>query len=230
MLTMEQVYRIRNLKKFEGKSLRKIADITGHDFSTVKKYIEKENFNIELRPRQQRQGKLSPYKDIVTKWLEEDRKAPYKQRHTAKRIYDRLRELYPEFNASDRSVRSFVEKLKKELKIVNAGSLPLDHPPGEAQVDFGEARFIENGVTYDGHYVNISFPYSNAGYTQLFKSQNQECLLEGLKVIFEHIEGVPTAIWFDNMSTAVQKIKEHGQRDLTKGFLRFMMHYRFNSN
>lgn len=51
-----------------------------------------------------------------------------------------------------------------------------------------------------------------------------------MKAIFEHIEGVPTAIWFDNMSTAVQKIKEHGERDLTKGFMRFMMHYGFNSN
>jgi hypothetical protein len=65
---------------------------------------------------------------------------------------------------------------------------------------------------------------------QLFKSTNQECLLEGLKAIFEHIGGVPTAIWFDNMSTIVKKIKEYGERDLTKGFLRFMMHYDFRSN
>ena len=65
---------------------------------------------------------------------------------------------------------------------------------------------------------------------QLFKSTNQECLLEGLKAIFEHIGGVPTAIWFDNMSTVVKKIKEYGERDLTNGFLRFMMHYGFQSN
>lgn len=230
MLTMEQVYRIRNLKKFEGKSLRKISEITGHDFATVKKYVEKENFNLELRPKQKRSGKLSPYRDVVIKWLQDDEKAPHKQRHTARRVYDRLKELYTDFDASDRAVRDFVAKLKREIEIVNKGSIPLDHPPGEAQVDFGEARFIENGVTYDGQYLNISFPYSNAGYTQLFKSANQECLLEGMKAILEHIGSVPTAIWFDNMSTAVQKIKEHGERDLTKGFMRFMMHYGFNSN
>jgi hypothetical protein len=51
-----------------------------------------------------------------------------------------------------------------------------------------------------------------------------------LKAIFEHIGGVLTAIWFDNMSTAVKKIREHGERDLTKGFLRFIMHYSFQSN
>ncbi|MBM7616455.1 transposase [Alkaliphilus hydrothermalis] len=227
---MDQIHRIRNLRKFEGKSLRKIAEITGCDFATVKKYLEKDNFNLEIRPKQQRAGKLSPYKDIVIKWLQDDLNAPHKQRHTAKRVYDRLKELYPGFDASDRSVRDFVAKLKTELKIDNEGSLPLEHPPGEAQVDFGEARFIENGATYDGYYLNISYPHSNAGYTQLFKSQNQECLLEGLKAIFEHVGGVPTAIWFDNMSTAVKKIKEHGERDLTKGFLRFMMHYGFRSN
>jgi transposase len=230
MLTMEQIYRIRNLRKFEGKSLRKIAEITGFDFATVKKYVDKENFNLELRPKQQRSGKLSPYKDVVTKWLQDDKKSPHKQRLTAKRIYDRLKELYPEFNASERTVRDFVAKLRSELEMDNQGSIPLDHSPGEAQVDFGDARFIENGVTYDGQYLNISFPYSNVGYTQLFKSANLECLLEGMKAIFEHIGGVPTAIWFDNMSTAVQKIKEHGERDLTKGFMRFMLHYGFNSN
>ncbi len=219
------------MKKFEGKSLRKIAEITGHDFSTVKKYVEKDNFNIEVRPKQQRSGKLSRYKEEVIKWLTDDKKAPHKQRHTAKRVYDRLKELYPnEFDAHERSVRKFVAKLKKELKMDSDGFLPLEHPPGEAQADFGEARFIENGVTYDGYYFNLSYPHSNAGYTQLFKSANQECLMEGMKAIFEYVDGIPTAIWFDNMSTAVKKIKEYGERDLTNGFLRFMLHHGFQSN
>jgi transposase len=94
MLTMEQVYRIRNMKKFEGKSLRKISKITGHDFETVKKYVEKEDFNLMIRPKQRRKSKLSPYRSIVTTWLINDKKAPHKQQHTAKRVYDRLKELY----------------------------------------------------------------------------------------------------------------------------------------
>lgn len=231
MLTMEHIYRIRHLRKFEGKSLRKIAEITGHDFSTVKRYVDKEDFNLPMPIKQKREGKLSPYREIVLKWLTEDKKAPHKQQHTAKRIHDRLEELYPnEFDAHERSVRKFVAKLRKELVMVTDGFLPLEHPPGEAQVDFGEARFIENGITYDGNYLNISYPHSNGGYMQLFKSQNQECLLEGMKAIFEHVGGVPIAIWFDNMSTAVKKVKEYGKRDLTNGFIRFMMHYGFQSN
>jgi transposase len=231
MLTMEQVYRIRNMKKFEGKSLRKISQLTGHNFETVKKYVEKDDFNQTIRPKQRRQSKLSPYRSIVTAWLIKDKQAPHKQQHTARRVYDRLKELYgDEFDASERAVRKFVADIRKELQVNTDGFLPLEHPPGEAQADFGEARFIENGITYDGYYFNISYPYSNGGHMQLFKSANQECLLEGMKAIFEHIGGVPTAIWFDNMSTAVKKVREYGERDLTKGFLRFMMHYGFQSN
>lgn len=231
MLKMEQIYHIKNLKQFEGKSLRKISEITGHDFSTVKKYVEKTDFNLEFKNKKKRRSKLSAYKEIVTKWLINDERAPKKQRHTAKRVYDRLKEMYPEeFTSSDRSVRKFVADIRKTLDIQPDGYIPLEHPSGEAQVDFGEAKFIENGTTYDGYYLSISYPYSNAGYMQLFKSANQECLLEGMKTIFEYVGGTPYAIWFDNMTTAVKKIKEYGKRDLTDGFLRFMLHYGFQSN
>lgn len=86
--------------------------------------------------------------------------------------------------------------------------------PGETQVDFGSATFIKNGIKHEGNYLNMFFPHSNGGYTQLFKSENQECLLEGLKAIFEHIGSVPTTIWFDNMLTAMKNIKAQGERDL----------------
>jgi hypothetical protein len=64
--------------------------------------------------------------------------------HTAKRVYNRLKELYgDEFDASDRAVRKFVADIRKELQMNADGFLPLEHPPGEAQADFGEARFKE---------------------------------------------------------------------------------------
>jgi transposase len=184
MLTMEQIYRIRNMKKFEGKSLRKISRITGHDFETVKKYVEKEDFNQTLRPKQRRQGKLSPYRSIVTAWLINDKKAPHKQQHTAKRVYDRLKELYgAEFDASERSVRKLVAEIRKGLEMDTNGFLPLEHPPGEAQADFGEARFIENGIAYDGYYLNIAYPLSKRPtalkYTGLY-SQLPQILKEYL--------------------------------------------------
>ena len=76
MLTMEQVYRIRTLRKFEEKSLREISRITGHDFETVKKYVEKEDFNQDIRAKQKRQSKLSPYEGMVRTWLINDKQSP----------------------------------------------------------------------------------------------------------------------------------------------------------
>ena len=60
MLTMEQIYLIKYLRNHKGKLLRKIAEETGHDFQTVKKYVEKDDFNLYPRPKQQRKGKLDP--------------------------------------------------------------------------------------------------------------------------------------------------------------------------
>ena len=68
------------------------------------------------------------------------------------------------------------------------------------------AEFVENGKSYYGSYLTVSFPYSKAGFLQLFKGENFECLAEGLGNIFGHINGVPHRQWYDNMSTAVKRI------------------------
>ena len=230
MLTMGQINDIRYLYKYKGQSLRSISSETGHHFNTVKKYVSKENFNLELSPGKSKPRKLAPYADLIDSWLMADLNAKPKQRHTAQRVYNRLKEQFPEFDVSDRSVRAYVSKRKKEIGLKGDGYLPLDHPPGEAQLDFGSAQFIEKGVLYDGYYLNLSFPYSNGGYFQLFKAENQECLLEGMKNIFEHTGKIPSYIWFDNMSTVVKNIRKNGERDVTQGFNRFMLHYSFHSN
>lgn len=90
---MEQIYHIKYLRNRKGESLRKIARETGHDFETVKKYVEKDNFNLDLRPKR-RKGKLEPYKELIDSWLIKDLDAKPKQRHTAQRVYDRLKKIY----------------------------------------------------------------------------------------------------------------------------------------
>ena len=232
MLTMTQVHYIRKLYFETGRNISQIARETGYDRKTVRSYLEKDDWNGVVPTAEHPAGypKLEPYKVEIDLWLTEDKTAKRKQRHTAKRIYDRLAAKYQEeFQCSYRTVAGYVAKRKKEIFSHKAGHLPLEHIPVEAQVDFGDAEFYENNKLYSGKYLNLSFPYSNRGYLQLFKGENQECLFEGLRAIFEHIGGVPGRIWFDNASTMVAKILKYGGRNLTDEFIRFKEHYQFDS-
>ena len=228
---MTEVHDLRKLYYDEGKNITEISRETGRDRKTVRMCLGKEDWN-EIRPVSQTEEfpKLDPFKVEIDAWLTEDKKAKRKQRHTARRVYTRLVEKYKEnFTCSYRTVAGYVAKSKKEIYGRKAGYLPLEHIPGEAQADFGEAEYYENGRLCSGKYLNLSFPYSNQGYFQLFKGENQECLFEGLITIFEHIGGVPSRIWFDNTRTIVSKVLKGGGRTLTDDFLRFSEHYRFEA-
>jgi len=230
---MADINSIREMYFLKGMNKSEIARETGIDRKTIRKYINQDDWNMVPRLKAENSGKfpkLEPFKADIDSWLEEDRRVRRKQRHTAKRVYDRLKEKYPDtFNCSYRTVAGYVAKKKKELKLRSDCKLPLEHIPGEAQVDFGKADFYENGTLYSGAYINLSFPHSNGGYIQLFKGENTECLLEGLKKIFEHIGGVPYRLWFDNASTMVTNILKDGKRELTEAFLRFKQHYGFEA-
>ena len=232
MLTMIQVHHIKSLYEDKGYSLRKIAKETLHDFKTVQKYVNQQDFNQKLEKRKVITKKIDAYKEEIMEWLVADLEMPRKQRHTGKRVFDRLKEKYgDDLDISLRSVQSFVSEVKKDLQLKKEeASIPLSHSPGQAQADFGEAVFEENGERFTGFYFNLSFPYSNGGYTQIFRGQNQECLLQAMRQIFEQIGRVPTVILFDNLSAAVKQIKKDGGRNLVDQFSRFAAHYGFQSN
>lgn len=227
---MIQVNDIRYLSHRRGQSARSICRETGHNFRTVSKYIDKADFNQSPKKKPGRPSILDPVKSIIDNWLTEDLQRPPKQRHTAKNIYKRLQNEHGDiFAASDRTVRSYVAAKKKEIYGVKEGPLPLEHPPGEAQADFGDVVFFEKGKKIKGHEFVLSFPYSNGSYVQLLKGENQECLLTGLKDIFEHMGQVPNVIWFDNLTAAVAGITGPSERKITDQFLRFSMHYGFEA-
>lgn len=228
---MAQVHGIRKLYFEEGKSISQISREMGYDRKTVRNFINKKDWN-EAAPiikGETEFPKLEPYKELITKWLVGDKKAKRKQRHTALRVYNRLMEEVEGFDCSYRTVASFVAIKKKEIFKKTEGYLPLEHPGGEAQVDFGDAQFYENGTLHNGKYLNVSFPFSNKGYLQLFYGENMECLLEGLIAIFCYIGAVPFRLWFDNTRTIVTKILKGGGRDLTERFLRFSEHLGFEA-
>jgi transposase len=232
MLTMAQINDIREMYFLKGLNLAQIERKTGHDRKTIKKYLNNDNYSDapgKVKTAINRPSKLDNYKAKIDSWLEDDKKYRKKQRHTAKRVYDRLKMKYSDFNCSYRLVADYVKRKRTEIYTENSFALPLEHKPGEAQADFGEAQFYENGTLVDGHYFNLSFPYSNGGYTQMFKGENMECFIQGMKNIFLHMEKVPHRIWFDNASALVTKILKGGKRNVTDKFLSFKNHYGFEA-
>lgn len=227
--TMDQIHHIREMFYQQDKNISEIASETGLNWKTVKKYVDMEDFNSPPPTSLERhESKLDPFKPLIDEWLSADKLAPRKQRHTAKRVFKRLKNEADAFNCSYRLVALYVKQKKEELRLKRAdGYLPLIHHPGEAQADFGTADFYENGrFHHEAKYLVLSFPYSNGGFLQLNYGENMECLLEGLVAIFEHIGGVPTEIWFDNTRTVVTKVIKGGGRDVTERFQRFCEHYR----
>ena len=204
-------------------------EMTKRNYRTVKKYIEIDDFN-EKTYKTKRPSKADALRPIIRKWLIEDKTRHHKQRHTAKRVYDRLKEEYPEIlDVTDRTVRSIVkEEKEKVFGSKNEAYLRLEHPGGEAQVDFGMVEVFENGIKKRFHELILSFPKSNAGFAVLTKSETREALLEGLIKIFAFIGSVPTTIWFDQMSSAALRTRDEKGIVQVAGFVqRFATHYGF---
>lgn len=232
-LTMAEIHDIRNKYFQEGKTISEISRETKRDRKTIRTYIEMDDWNQEA-PQKIKQPptfqKLDEFKLEIDQWLENDKRAKRKQRHSARRVYDRLKEIHGDFfGCSYRTVAAYVKMKKGKIYTREDGFLPLQHKPGEGQVDFGEAEFIENGKLFCGKYLVVTYPYSNQGYIQLFRGENLECLLEGLTQIFTHVGGVNTELWFDNTTTIVTKILKGGERTVTDAFLRFQEHFGFTA-
>ena len=229
MLKMPQQHYIRFLREVEGCSVNEIAGRVGVHWRTAKKYADKTDWNASMTKRKGRSPVMGPFMEIVDTWLEEDRLVPRKQRHTGVRIFQRLRDEH-QFPGGQRTVLAYVQKRKSEMELERAKTYErLEHPPGEAQVDFTTIEVCQEHRLLTYKLLVMSFPYSNAAFVYPTPAENQECFLEAMKQCFEQMGGVPQRIWFDNLSAAVVHIEKQGERQLTDGFQRFCAHYRFEA-
>ncbi len=176
------------------------------------------------QPRRKRT--LEPFLPIIHEILVADKQAPKKQHHTARRILQRLQQEHG-YDGSYTSVRIAVREWKLKTQEV---FLPLSHPPGEAQVDFGFAEIDLAGQRQQVALFVMTLPYSDALYVQAFPRECTESFQEGHKRAFEFFGGVPTRISYDNSKIAVAKITGRRDRKPTREFLRLQSHYLFESH
>ena len=221
MLTMSQVNSIRDLHQ-QGYNQTEIAHKTGTTAKTIRKYIQKEDFSPTPPIVSSKTTILDPYKETIIKWLEEEKKHWRKQRYTAAKIHELLRDEYG-YKGSYSPVQRYVKICRDQGKA--KGALELVWEPGPAQSDFGEADAYENGRLERKKYLTVSFPYSNNGFSQLFGGETAECVCQGLQDIFIYIGGVPPLMIFDNATGIGRRIGELIRE--SELFARFRSHYRF---
>jgi transposase len=219
---------IRLLHLRQGKSKSWIARELGIARNTVAKYL-KDCEAPKYRVTQPRGRPVSDkWREHVRKILEDDRDAPHKQKHTAKRIYDRLVAEH-QFTGSQRTVRALVADIKNKPG-AKAG-LPLQFGPGkDAQVDFGESYADIAGVRTKLQVFELRLNYSRKKFVMAVMSANMESFMEAHVRAFEFLGGVPERLTYDNLGLAVVQVGKGKQRTLTKKFKELKGFYAFESN
>jgi len=168
---------------------------------------------------------IGPFIDRIEEILKQDRDVPRKQRHTAKRIFERLKE--EGYSGGYTQVTEAVRGLKGRIKEVY---IPLVHRPGEAQMDFGYALAKVNGVLRKVAFFVMSLPYSDAVYVQVYEKICTEVFWDGHVRAFSFFGGVPCRISYDNERVMVAKVLLNHKRKLTDGFLQLQSHYLFKEH
>lgn len=226
MLSVDHYELIRRKHVIDGLSIRAISRELGHSRKTIRKVLA-----VGTPPGYRRgQPVASPVMDkvagIVDAWREQDKTRPPKQRHTAQRIYERLRDEHG-FTGSASAVRRYVCKLKATGKEV---FMPLQFDPGEeAQVDWHTGWIIENGVQRKVQFFCMRMCYSKASFVVAYEHADLVSFLDGHIRAFEYFGGVPHRIAYDNLRSAVIRVGKGRERVLNETFKKLRCHYLFEA-
>jgi transposase len=223
MFEVEIYGRVRRAVRVEGKSQRAVAREFGLSRDTVRKMLQ-----YAVPPGYQRQQpikrpKLGPWLGVIDAILNDDKQRPVKQRHTSKRIFERLKEERG-FTGGYTIVKDYVRGVQLRSREM---FVPLTHAPGEAQVDFGEALVVIAGVEQKAHYLAMDLPHSDDCFVAAFPAETTEAFLEGHVRAFAYFGGVPTRILYDNTKIAVAKILGGEDRQRTRSFSELQSYYLF---
>src|SRR5450631_856908 len=223
MFKVELYGRVRRAVLVEGRSQRAVA----REFGIARKTIQK-MLRYSVPPGYRRQQavkrpKLGPWLGVIDAILEEDKTQPAKQRHTAKRIFDRLRAEHS-FPGGYTIVKDYVRVATLRHREM---FVPLAHAAGTAQADFGEALVIVGGEQRKAHYLAIDLPHSDDCFVMAFPAETTEAFLEGHVQAFAYFGGVPSSILYDNTKLAVARILGDGTRQKTRAFSELQSHYLF---
>jgi transposase len=206
-------------------SKREVLRREGIHWETLKKILahsEPPGYQTkQTRPK----PKIGPFLERIEQIIQDDKHLPKKQRHTAKRIYERIKEMG--YQGKYTQVKEAVRDIKRVKREV---FMPLIHLPGEAQADFGYALAKISGVLKKVGFFAMALPFSDAFFVMVFERECTESYWEGHVRAFEFFGGVPQRISYDNSRIMVSKVVGSYKRKLTDGFLKLQSHYLFKEH
>ena len=223
MFAVEVYAAVRLFVFNQGKSRREAARVFGLSRETIAKMCR---FSLPpgyTRTKPAEKPKLGPLLPVIDAILDADKSAPVKQRHTAKRIFERLRDEHG-FAGGYTVVKDYVRIGRSRGRET---FVPLAHPAGHAQVDFGEAIAVIGGVRQKIHFFCMDLPHSDACFVKAYPRETTEAFLDGHVSAFGFFDGVPLSILYDNTRIAVAKICGDGKRERTRAFTELVSHYLF---
>ncbi len=223
MYSVDVYLRVRRAVMVEGMSIREASRMFGLHRDTVRKMLA---YSVPPGYRRQsspRRPKLDPFTGVIDQILDDDQRVLKKQRHTAKRIFERLRDEYG-FDGGYTIVKDYV---REHLRQTREMFVPLSHPPGHAQCDFGEALMVIGGVQRKIHCFVLDLPHSDGCFIKAYPAETTEAFLDGHVSAFSFLGGIPQSILYDNTKLAVAKILGDGRRQCTRSFTELQSHYLF---
>jgi transposase len=229
MLRVELFEQIRRDARRDGLSVRALA----HRYRVHRRTVRQALAAAMPPPRKappRAAPVLGPWKALIIDWLRADLQAPRKQRHTARRIWQRLCDEYGA-TVAEPTVRAFVGKVRAELRAaVTEVVVPQFHPPGaEAECDFGECYVDLDGVRTKLHLFVLRLSASGRAFHRAYPTQAQEAFLEGHVAAFAHFGGVPQRIRYDNLKPAVSRVLRGRTREEHEQFVALRSHYGFDA-
>ena len=167
--------------------------------------------------------KLDTFAGIIDQILEADKRVPKKQRHTSKRVFERLRDDH-NFIGGFTIVNDYIFTAKQRQQEM---FIPLTHPPGQARADFGEALAIIGGQERKIHFLVMDLPHSEACFLIAYPAETTEAFCDAYVAAFAVFGGVAVSILYDNTRIVVARILGDGQRKRTRVFSELVSHYLF---
>jgi len=221
---------IRRDRRIDGLSVRELADKHGVHRRTVRQALA----NAVPPPRKayprRSRPAMDPWVEVVDSWLLGDRGMPRKQRHTARRVWQRL---VAEHGASlaEVTVSRYVARRRVELGLDRKEVMvPQTHPPGaEGEVDFGEFYGTVGGTWVKLWMFVMRLSHSGKAFHVAFATQAQEAFLEGHVLAFAHFGAVPGQIRYDNLKPAVIRVLRGRDRVESERFIALRSHYGFDA-